>query len=201
MRNYLWQPQSTQIVNVILRVPASQFDAAIDDIRKVGTRILQEKSSGRDVTEEFLDVEARIRTKKALEDQFMEIMKQAKKVSEALEVQGQLADVRTEVEQLEGRRRYLDNQAALSTINLTLQMPVPIVAANTTSFVGSIKQSAGDAVDVAASIILGLIRIIIVLTPVALLILLPLALVGRIVMRRLQLQKRPVPVPVNPGNE
>ena len=88
------------------------------------------KISGQDVSEEYLDLEARLRTKKALEAQFLEIMKQARKVQDALDVQSQLADVRTEIERLEGRRRFLENQAALSTITTTLQMPQPIIAAH-----------------------------------------------------------------------
>ena len=86
--------------------------------------------------------------------QFLEIMKQAERFRSALEVQSQLADVRTEIERLEGRRRFLENQAALSTITTTLQMPAPIVAATTTGFGHSIKQAFGDAVDTAASIVL-----------------------------------------------
>src|SRR6185295_6582072 len=103
----------------------------------------QEKVSGQDVSEEYLDLEARIRSKKALETQFLEIMKQARKVSDALEVQGELADVRTEIERFEGRRRFLENQSTLSTITATLQMPAPLVVATTTGFSHSIKEAFG----------------------------------------------------------
>jgi len=102
---------ASKTATVVARVPAAQFETTIEEIRRVGSRILQEKRTGQDVTEEFIDLEARIRTKRALEAQFLEIMKQAQKVSEALEVQRQLAEVRTEIEQLEGRRRFLENQA------------------------------------------------------------------------------------------
>jgi hypothetical protein len=122
----------SQNVTVVARVPASQFSSALEQIRGAGQRVIQEKISGQDVSEEYLDVEARLRNKKALEGQFLEIMKQARKVEDALDVQSQLADVRTEIERLEGRRRFLENQAALSTITTTLQMPQPIIAASAT---------------------------------------------------------------------
>src|SRR5262245_5284383 len=131
-------------VNVVVRVPAQNFQATIDEIRAVGGRILHEKSSGQDVTEEYIDLEARIRTKKALEAQFLEIMKQARKISDAMEVQTQLADVRTEIEQLEGRRRFLENQSALSTINITLHTPVQVVAAATRGFFYDFKAAFGN---------------------------------------------------------
>ena len=94
-------------VNVIVRVPSAQFQAATDKIRGTGNQVLREKISGQDVTEEYVDLEAQLRAKKALEAQFLEIMKQARKVEDALSVQEKLSEVRTEIERLEGRRRYL----------------------------------------------------------------------------------------------
>ena len=183
------QSKATQTVTVVARVPSSQFNGALEQIRAAGNRVIQEKVSGQDVSEEYLDLEARIRTKKALEAQFLEIMKQARKVSDALEVQSQLADVRTEIERFEGRRRFLENQSALSTITATLQMPMPLVAATTTGFGHSVKQSFGDAVDTAASIILFVIQAVIVLVPIGLLVGLPVWLVWRVLRRRFVLTK------------
>ena len=179
------QSNSSQNVTVVARVPSAQFNAAIDQISNIGSRILQKKISGQDVSEEYLDLEARLRAKKALEAQFLEIMKQAKKVSEALEVQNELSGVRTEIEQLEGRRRFLENQSAFSTITSTLQMSAPIVTATTSGFGHSVREAFGDGVDTAAAIILGLIKIFIVLIPVGLFIGLPLWLIWRVVRRRL----------------
>lgn len=188
------QSSGGESVTVVARVPSSQFSAAIEAVRGVG-KIKQEKVTGQDVTEEYIDLEARIRTKKALEAQFLEIMKQARKVSEALEVQREIGEVRTEIERLEGRRRFLDNQSSLSTLTVTLQRPAPLVAATTSGFTQSIKEAFGDGVDVATAIVLGLIRLIIVLTPVVVLILLPLVLIARYLWRR----RRAVVVPGTVG--
>jgi hypothetical protein len=184
------QSKPSQTVTVVVRVPSAQFAATLDQIRDIGGRVIQEKVAGQDVSEEYLDLEARIRTKKALEAQFLEIMKQARKVSDALEVQSQLADVRTEIERFEGRRRFIENQAALSTITATLQVPVPLVAATTTGFGQSIKQAFGDGVDCAASIILFFIQVVIVSVPIGLLIVLPAWLVWRVLRRRFELTKK-----------
>lgn len=176
------QTRPELIVKVAVRVPAAQFNATIEEIRGVGSRVMQEKITGQDVTEEYIDLEARIRTKQALEAQFMEIMKQAKNVSDALEVQRELGNVRTEIEQLEGRRRFLENQSSLSTINVTLQSPTPLVS--TSGFYYSVKQAFADGVDLAAAITLFLIRALITLLPVALFIFLPLGLLVRYFLRR-----------------
>src|SRR5215510_12462942 len=92
-------------VNIVVRVPAQKFQATLDEISAVGGRILHQKTSGQDVTEEYIDLEARIRTKRALEAQFLEIMKQARKISDEMEVPTQIDNVPPEIERLEGRRR------------------------------------------------------------------------------------------------
>ena len=173
-----------EIVTVEVRVPAAQFDTVLNEIRGVGGRITEEKVTGQDVTEEFIDLEARIRTKKALEEQFVEIMKRAQKVSDALEVQTAMADVRTEIERLEGRRRFLENQTSLSTLKVTLQPPAPLISANTSGFFHGVKLAFGDGLDVAAAIVLGLIRLAIALIPIVLFIFLPAALLVRFFIRR-----------------
>lgn len=179
------QTVASTVVNVVVRVPAQKFEATIEEIRAVGGRVLYEKRTGQDVTEEYIDLEARIRTKKALESQFLEIMKQARKISDAMEVQSQLADVRTEIERLEGRRRFLENQSALSTINITLHTSTQVVAAATRGFFYDLKAAFGDGVDTGAEIFLGIIRFVIVMIPVTLFILAPAWLVFKWLRRRI----------------
>ena len=176
-------------VNVVVRVPSAQFNNVIEQMRtqlgeKAGGKILQDKTSGLDVTEEFVDLEARIKTKKALEDQFLVIMRSANKVSDALEVQTQIAEVRGEIEQMEGRRRLLENQAALSTITLALHTSAPIVMASGSGFWYQVRQAFADGIDAALAIILGVIRFVLVMIPVLVLIVLPLYGLWRWLRRR-----------------
>src|SRR5215831_3002701 len=181
-------------VNLVVRVPAAQFNQVMEEIRAVGVRVIQEKDSGQDVTEEFMDLEARIKNQKALEAQFIEIMKRAGKVDDALSVQRELAEVRTEIEKLEGRRRFLENQSSLSTINVTLQPPTQIV--NATGFWYSVRSAFSDGVDVAAGIVLFLIRAVIAILPIILFVVLPLALIARLGLRVVR-RRRSVPAPAS----
>lgn len=192
------QTKPSQSVTVVARVPSSQFNAALDQIRSLAGKVIQEKISGQDVSEEYLDIEARLRTRKALEAQFLEIMKQAKKVADALEVQNELAGVRTEIERLEGRRRFLENQSTLSTITINLQLPAPVVATTSTGFGHDIKQAFGDAIDIAAAIVLFLIRAVIVLTPFALIFGLPAWFIWRFARRRIRLNDKPASIIESP---
>ena len=170
-------------ISLVIRVPAAQFGAAMDQVRSAGNRVVQEKMTGEDVTEEFIDLEARIKTQKALEDQFLEIMKRANKVEDALEVERQIAEVRTEIEKLEGRKRFLENRASLSTITVSLQTPTAITV-NTSGFGRDIREAIADSVQVAIAIVLFLIRFVIVMIPIFLLLILPLWLLARYFMRR-----------------
>jgi hypothetical protein len=181
-RNVEGQLRPSSIVTVTVRVPAAQFAAALEEIRTVSPQVVQEKITGQDVTEEYIDLEARIRTKKALEAQFLEIMKQARTVSDALEVQRQIGDVRAEIERLEGRRRFLENQSSLSTITVTLQPPTQIVS--TSGFFYNVKRAFREGLDVAAAITLFLIQLVVALLPIILFIFLPIGLLLRYLIRR-----------------
>jgi hypothetical protein len=172
-------------VKLIVRVPANQFDAALSSIEKLSSNVIQRGISGSDVTEEFIDLEARIRTQKALELQFLTIMKQSENITDALEVQRQIAAVRTEIEKLEGRRRFLENRASLSTITVDLKSPI-MIAVNTSSFGRSLRESVSDSVDVAAAIVLGLTRFFIVMIPIVVLLILPIGLIGSVFVRRVR---------------
>lgn len=181
------KPETT--VTLVVRIPAAQFNQAITEIRATGLRVVQQKTTGQDVTEEFMDLQARARNQKALEAQFIEIMKRANTVADALNVQRELANVRTEIEKIEGRKRFLENQSSLSTINVTLQTPTQIV--NATGFWYNLKSAFADGVDAAAEIILFLIRAFVALLPVVLLIFLPAVLIARFIVRRLRRKRTP----------
>jgi len=186
-------------VSLVVRVPSPQFDQALEEIRNVGTRVLQEKRTGQDVTEESIDLEARIKNQRALENQFLEIMKRAGKVEDALEVQRQLAEVRTEVEKLEGRKRFLENQASLSTINVILQTPTQIV--NAVGLGYNVRSAFADGVNTATAIILFLIRALIALLPVLVLIVLPLALLAKFSVKVVRRRRSTEPVTASAASE
>lgn len=172
-------------VKVVLRVGSDKLGAALDELKKLGRASGSESISSKDVTEEWVDLEARIKTQKKLEEQYLEIMKSASKVEDMLAVQKQLAEVRGEIEKLEGRKRLLDNQVALSTITITFRAERPLVSVSQSAFGRAAKRAGADIVNVGAGIVVGIIRLFGVMLPVTLLVLLPLFLLGRFVLRRL----------------
>ena len=176
--------QRTLDIKLVVRVPSPQFGVTFDAIKKLASNTPQENISGQDVTEEFIDLEARIKTQKALEVQFLEIMRGANKVVDALEVQRQIADVRTDIEKLEGRKRFLENRASLSTITVNIQAPKPAIAVTSTGFGHELREAVSESIGTASDIVLGFTRFVIVMLPILLFVVLPASLVARYLVRR-----------------
>jgi hypothetical protein len=174
--------KAQEIITMDLRVPSAQFDAAMNDIHAAASHVISEKITGQDVTEEYIDLDARLRTQKALESQLLNIMKSANQVSDAMSVEREIANVRTEIEKIEGRKRFLENQTSLSTISVTIQPPSPLVS--TTGFFHSIASAFGEGVDIAAAITLVLIRVVLALLPLAIFFGVPAYLLWRYATRR-----------------
>ena len=175
------------VVTMSIRVPAAKFNEALEEIRKTATRVIVENVKGEDVTEEFIDIEARLKTQKALEAQFIEIMKRASSVPEALNVQRELAEVRGEIEKIEGRKRFLENQSSLSTIKIRLQTPTAF-AANSTGFFYKLAQSFTVGFEFALNVVLGLVTFFVAIIPFAVIFGLPAFFIVRYFWRR---QNRP----------
>jgi hypothetical protein len=105
-----------------VRVPAAQFDAARRELSALGT-VKDERLSGDDVTAQLVDYAARITSLQAQEDALRTLMGRAGTVGEVLQVQGQLFDVRRQIEQLQGQQKALADAADFSTITMRLVEP------------------------------------------------------------------------------
>lgn len=176
--------QRTLDIKLVVRVPSNQFGSAFDEIKKLAGNTPAEQVTSQDVTEDFIDLEARIKTQKALEVQFLEIMRQAHKIEDALEVQRQIAEVRTEIEKLEGRKRFLENRSSLSTINVNIQTPKPVITVTQTGFRHSLGEAVSDSVTLASDMVLFFARFVIMMVPVLVFVFLPLGVAIRYLIRR-----------------
>jgi hypothetical protein len=105
---------------LIIRVPSENFDNLLNEITIGVTRFDRKEITIKDVTAEFLDIEARLKTKKELENRYLEILKKANTVTEILEVEKQIGDLRSDIESIEGRLKFLNNQVSFSTLNVRI---------------------------------------------------------------------------------
>lgn len=99
-----------------VRIPSKNFQQTIDDIAQ-GVAYFDERTiSQRDVTEEFIDLNARLKAKRALENRYLDLLNKAVNVKEMLEIERELSQIREEIEAKEGRLNYLNNQVYSSTL-------------------------------------------------------------------------------------
>ena len=102
-----------------IRIPSNQFDNFISSIENDVNNFVEKRIEVIDVTEEYIDVSARMKTKKELELHYYDLLKQTKNVTEILQVEEQLNIVRSEIESAEGRLKYLKDKVNMSTIHLS----------------------------------------------------------------------------------
>jgi hypothetical protein len=172
-------------VTLVLKVPAERFSAVLGEIRRLGTGKRAERIDSEDVTDEYVDLDARLRVQTRLEEQLLELMKTATTVEAALNVHKELANVRTEVEWIQGRKQLLEREVALSTIRVTLAAP-PTQSVSVAKIGDSVSQASSDAVVVANGIVVGAIRLTGIFVPVAVLLGLPVLLAVLLVRRRMR---------------
>lgn len=103
---------------VTIRVPAGNFDALLEAISKGADKLKSKNINAQDVTEEYMDVTARIKTKKELESRYQQLLQKATKVEEMLMIEREMGTLRTDIESIEGRLRYLKDRVAFSTLTM-----------------------------------------------------------------------------------
>ncbi|HYE95163.1 MAG TPA: DUF4349 domain-containing protein [Rubricoccaceae bacterium] len=105
---------------LIIRVDARRFEPLLDALTALGEEVESRHVSVDDVTAQYVDLEARLRARRAVEQRYLAILGNARSVEDVLAVETKLAEVREAIESAEGQLRLLQNQVALSTITLTI---------------------------------------------------------------------------------
>lgn len=116
----VYQYQEGVQASVMLRIPAESLDAALERVRALATEVRQESISGQDVTEEYVDLQSRLRYLEATEARLLEFLEEAEDTEAALAVYEQLQTIQADIERVKGRMQYLEQSAAMATINLDL---------------------------------------------------------------------------------
>jgi len=175
---------------VTFRVPAEQFDEALAGAQGLAQKVLARTVGGDDVTEEFVDIESRLRNLEATRDRLLTFLQKADRVEDALKVNESLSQIQGEIEQAKGRKQFLQQSAALSTISVYLT-PEPITPL--------VAEEGWQPINVARGALRGLISFGQALASIAIVALvwapvwLPLLLAGWWLRRRLTKPRAPAP--------
>ena len=142
-----------------IRVPSQRFDVFVSEISKGVSYFDNKDISAVDVTEQYIDIEARLKAKKTLEARYLELLKKANKVSEMLEIEAQLSAIREEIEAKEGQFRYMKSQIAMSTITLEFYKTVAEKEGSLVPYGTKIWNALGDGFSSLSETLLGLLSI------------------------------------------
>jgi len=111
--------------NLKIRVPAANFDFILDTVSSTAYKIDSRNISITDVTTEYIDIKTRLDNKKALEKRYLELLAKAAKISDMLEIENKLADIRSDIESTQGQLNYLSKQVAYSSLDVTFYTSQP----------------------------------------------------------------------------
>ena len=112
--------------NMTLLVPSSKFYSIIAEIKKISVLVSNENIYSNDVTEEYIDTEARLNVMKGTEDRFLVLLQETRNIDEAIKVEKELMRIRGEIDSLQGRMNYFVKTTANSMLNLRMVESVPI---------------------------------------------------------------------------
>jgi len=117
----IWGEEQEMRGQVSIRVPDEQFEPALTKLRELAIRVNSESTDSQDVTEEYIDLEARLKNAEATESQYLTLLDRATKVEDILNIYDSLSRVRTEIEQIKGRMQYLERTTSMSYISVRLE--------------------------------------------------------------------------------
>ena len=112
--------------NMTFLVPSSKFYSIIAEIKKISVLVSNENIYSNDVTEEYIDTEARLNVMKGTEDRFLVLLQETRNIDEAIKVEKELMRIRGEIDSLQGRMNYFVKTTANSMLNLRMVESVPI---------------------------------------------------------------------------
>lgn len=106
---------------ISIRVPDEKFDQALAELRNLAVRVERESTDSQDVTEEYVDLQSRLKNAEATESQYLALLEKAEDVEDILRIYDSLSRVRQEIEQIKGRMQYLKRTSSMSLISVNLE--------------------------------------------------------------------------------
>lgn len=137
------------------RIPAKSFDLFLQELEAVHGKIVNKEINVEDITAQYIDMEARLKSKKELETRYIQLLSKASKVTEMLEIEKQLNNQRTEIESIEGEFKFMQHEVANNLLNITVTETKTV----TSGFFGKVLESLSDGWSFFVTFIIGLLTL------------------------------------------
>jgi len=149
----------------VTRIPVEAFSSFLEELESLGLPDSR-RQTAQDVTEEFVDLEARIKNKKRLEERILKLVEErAGKIQEVVEVERELGRVREEIEWMEGRLRYLRNRTSLTTVTINAREEQDYVPPQAPTFGNRIAEGWGGSLDTMLKTVQAVVLVVVVVIP------------------------------------
>jgi hypothetical protein len=111
------------VASVTLRVPADSatYQLTLERLRGLAEKVVDEQAQAQDITEEYVDLESRLRNLRASEESLLALLSRAQRIEDILAIQKELTNVRGQIEQIQGRKQALERRSDMATINLQIR--------------------------------------------------------------------------------
>lgn len=156
------QPGGPKSAEVVIRVPANKIEGAADAVAQLGG-VVSQSAGQQDVTQQYVDIAARLANLKAEEARLRTFFTKANRVSDMLAIESQLAEVQGQIESMQAQADYLKRQAAMATLTVSLSEPGAIVSPSGSSW--GFRDSVTAGVRAAAAVVNGAIFLAIAALP------------------------------------
>lgn len=171
---------------LVLKVPADKYDGLIAEVSTVG-KVMNQNINANDITEEYIDLEARLKTQRELEARLLKLLaEKTARLTDVVEVEQKLASVRQIIESIDGKMRHMRNQSEMSTLTLSLYEPAILQTSSGGGFFYELGQGIKKGLRGFTEILSGMITLFIALLPIIILVLIIFWIIRRIIKKRKQ---------------
>ncbi|MFD1178036.1 DUF4349 domain-containing protein [Paenibacillus puldeungensis] len=157
------QSQEERGGSFVLKVPSNGFSSFLDRLEGLKPESIQRSIEGQDVSEEYVDLNSRLKVKQAMEAKYLKFVEEATKTSQLVEFVRELERIQTEIEQIKGRMRYIDSNVAYSTIEIRVYQPKSSIVSSDkedTPLLGRAKDALNGTIDVLSALAQWLVVIV-----------------------------------------
>lgn len=113
-------PQFNPTATVIVRLPSSYLEKALEYFKKLAVKVIHENIYGMDITDQYIDIEAKLKTLYTTKEKFEEILNKATKIEDLLNLQREIINLQSQIDTLKGQKQYLEQNTKLAKITIYL---------------------------------------------------------------------------------